>query len=105
MTWILSETFAPPRMTTNGRAGLLQFVAEELQFAFHQQAGGALAAALGHDAGHAFGRGMGAMGRAERVVDIDVRHLGQLLGKSRVVGFFLVVIADVLQQQHVAGLA
>ena len=87
------------------RAGrLLQFVAEELQFAFHQQAGGALAAALGHDAGHAFGRGMRAMGRAERVVHINVGDLRQLLGKRRVVLLLLVVIADVLQQQHVAGL-
>ena len=47
---------------------------------------------------------MRAMGRAEGVVHIDIRHLGQLLGERRVVGLFLVVIADVFQQDHVARL-
>ena len=83
---------------------LLQFVAEKFQFALHQQARRALAAALGDDARHAFGRSMRAMRRAERVVHVNIRDLGQLLGERRIVGFLFVVVADVLQQQHVAGL-
>ena len=43
------------------------------------------------------------MRRAERVVDIDVRHLRQLLGKRRIVRFLFGVIADIFQQQKVAG--
>ena len=47
---------------------------------------------------------MRAMGRAERVVNINVSDLGQLLGKGRVIRLLLVVIPHVLQQQHIARL-
>ena len=41
--------------------------------------------------GHAGGGGMGAMGRAEGVVDVDIGQLRQLLAEGVVVGFLLVV--------------
>ena len=44
------------------------------------------------------------MGRAKGVVDIDVRHGGQLLGKGGVVFLLLRAEADVFQQHHLAGL-
>ena len=94
-----------PAKNDDERAGrLVQLVAQKLQFALHQQAGGALAAAFGHQARHAFGRGMSTMGRAKRVVYIDVSDLGQIFGEGRIIGLFLVVIAYILQQQHIAGL-
>ena len=43
------------------------------------------------------------MGRTEGVVDVDVGQRGQLLGEGRIVGLFLGVEAQVLQQQHLAG--
>ena len=43
------------------------------------------------------------MGRAEGVVDVDVRHVGQRLGEAGLVRLLLAVEAQVLQQQHVAG--
>ncbi len=44
------------------------------------------------------------MSRAERVVDVNVPQARQLLGKTWVVRLVFVVIAHVLQQEHVAGL-
>ena len=41
-TSILSETFAPPRMATNGRSGFEIGFAEIGELFFHQQAGGGL---------------------------------------------------------------
>ena len=43
------------------------------------------------------------MRRAEGVVHVNIRHLGELLGEYRIIGFFLVVITDILEQQHAAG--
>src|SRR5215472_1533213 len=54
--------------------GFLQFLAEELQFAFHQKACCALAAALGHDTRHTFGGSMGAMSGAEGVVHVNFSY-------------------------------
>ncbi len=102
MTLILSETFAPPRITTNGLRGLFQFIAEKFQLALHEQARRALAAAFCDDARHAFRAGVRTMRRAERVVHVNVRDFRQLLGKGRIVGFFLVVVANILQQQNSA---
>ena len=67
MTPILSETLAPPRTTTNGRAGSVEQAAEDVELASHQQPGHGR-----QDVGDALGRGVRAMGRAERVVDVDV---------------------------------
>ena len=39
----------------------------------------------------------------ERIVDIDVGELGQLLRHGRVVGFLAGMEPGVLQHQHVAG--
>jgi hypothetical protein len=45
---------------------------------------------------------MGAMGGAKGVVHIDVSDPGEFFGEHRVIGLFLVVIADILQQHDVA---
>ena len=84
--------------------GIFQFAAQKLQFAFHEQAGGAETAPAGDDAGDAFGGGMGAMGGAEGVVDVNIGDGGEFLGEGGVVGLFFVVVADVFQKEHVAGL-
>ena len=52
----------------------------------------------------AFGRGMGAVGGGEGVVDIDVAELGELGDKSRVVLLLALVEAGVFEQQDVAVL-
>ncbi len=43
------------------------------------------------------------MRRAERVVDVDVGHVGQGLGEARIVRLLLGVEAQVLEEQQVAG--
>ena len=53
--------------------------------------------------GDAHGAGVGAMGGAEGVVDVDVGELGERPGKGRVVLGLPGLEADVLQQQHFAG--
>ena len=52
----------------------------------------------------AFGRGVGAVRGRECVVDIDVAELGERSDEGRIVLFFLLVEAGVLEQQHVAVL-
>jgi hypothetical protein len=42
--------------------------------------------------------GMGAMGGAEGVVDVDIGELGEFLAEGVVVGFFFVIIAEVFEQ-------
>ncbi len=84
-----------------GAGGLVQFVAEELKFSFHEEAGGAGAAALGDDAGDAFGGGMSAMGGSEGIIDVEFGALGELGGEGGVVGLFLVVEAGVLEQEDI----
>ena len=98
MTPILSLTLAPPRMATNGRSGILQRLPEILQLFLHQQPGRGLL----HELGDAHGGGVRTMRRAERVIDVEVRELRQLLGEVLVVRFFLGVEAQVLQQQRLA---
>ena len=44
------------------------------------------------------------MGRAKRVINVNVPVLRQLLRKRRIVHFFLFVETHVFQQQHIAGL-
>ena len=46
-------------------------------------------------------RGMRAMRRAERVVDVGVAELGELLAKRRVVLLLALVEAQVLEQKHI----
>jgi hypothetical protein len=51
----------------------------------------------------ALGGGVGAVGAAEGVVDVDVAEDGELLGEVGVVGFFFGVEAEVFEQQGLAG--
>ena len=99
MTSILSETLAPPRMATQGRARIGGGHAEVLQFLLHQQAGGGLLDELDH----ALGGSVGAVRGAERVVDVDVAEGGQFLGEGGIVLFFFGVEAQIFEQQHFAG--
>ncbi len=52
--------------------------------------------------GDALGRSVRAVRGAERIVDVDIRELGEALREGRIVGFLPGVEADVLQQEDVA---
>ena len=67
MTPILSVTLAPPRTTTSGRVGVVEDRGQLAHLALEQQAG-----VGGQVVGDALGRGVGAVGGAEGVVDVDV---------------------------------
>ena len=82
-----------------GLFGRFQGLAEIGDLLFHQQAGdGGL-----EEVGDAFSGGVGAMRGAEGVVDVDLGQRGQRLGEGRIVGFFFGVVAQVFEQQHLAG--
>jgi hypothetical protein len=53
--------------------------------------------------GDAVGRGVGAVRRAERVVDVDVGERCELSRESGVVGLLARIEAHVLQHQHLTG--
>ena len=55
------------------------------------------------EVGDAFGGGVGAVGAAEGVVDVDVAERGELLGEGGIVGFFFGVEAEVFEQEGLAG--
>ncbi len=94
ITSSLSDTFAPPRIATNGRSGLLEHAAEMLELGGHQQARRGFL----HVPDDAFRRRVRPMRRSERVVDVDVREIGELLREGGVVLFFLRVEAQILEQ-------
>ncbi len=98
MTGILSETFAPPRMATNGRSGSFEDAPEVLQLLLHQKPRGRLLDVLRDPRG----RGVRAVRRAEGVVDVEVAERGELFGEPVVVLLLLLVEAQVFEQQHVA---
>jgi hypothetical protein len=52
--------------------------------------------------GDAFGGGVGAVGGAEGVVDVDLGEAGKLFGEGGVVGFFFGVEAEVFEQKDLA---
>ena len=76
----------------------LEHPAEILDLLAHQQPGRRFLDVMDD----AFGRGMGAVRRAERVVDVDVGQRGELPGEGRIVLLFLGVEAQVLEQHHAA---
>ena len=65
MTPILSFTFAPPMIAVNGRSGFSQRLAQHLQLLLHQKTG--YCRQMMRDP---FCRSMGAVSRAEGVVDV-----------------------------------
>ena len=79
--------------------GMLHRVAEILQLLLHEEAGRAFADGA-DDAVH---RRVRAVGRPERVVDVEVGQLGQLPRKHRVVLLLRGVEAQVLEQHDVAA--
>ena len=79
---------------------VVQRLAEVGDLGGHQQAG----RGHRHVRDDALGRGVGAVRRAERVVDVDVDALGELLGEAGVVLLLFRVEAQVLEQ-HDAGRA
>src|ERR1039458_1848678 len=83
-----------------GALGVLQDATQILQLFFHEQTGGGFL----HEPGDANRGSVGAMGGAESVVDVEIGELGELLGKSFVVLFFLGVEAEVFEQQRLAFL-
>ena len=68
ITSSLSDTLAPPRTATNGPLRALEHAAEVLDLLRHQQPGRRLLDVMDD----ALGRGVRAVRRAERVVDVDV---------------------------------
>ena len=74
--------------------------AKVLEFVLHQEAGRRLRQQLRH----AFGRGVRAVARPERVVHVEVGQFGQLLRERRVVLLFFRVEADVLEEHDAVAL-
>ena len=68
MTSILSDTFAPPKIATQGRCGILRHLVQIFEFLVHQQPGGG----LGHELDHADRGGVRAMRGAERIVHVHI---------------------------------
>ncbi len=97
-TPILSATLAPPRTTTKGRAGLAEKRREILDLSPHERAD----RSNGDERHHADGRSVGSMGRAERVVHVDVGERGELAREALFVRLLAGVKAQVLEQQHLA---
>ncbi len=95
----LSETLAPPRKQTKGRAGVS--AADEGVELFGEQVARGDDRHVGH---HAGGRGVGAVGGAEGVVHVDVGERGEGLREGRFVLRLLAVEAEILEQQDLAGL-
>ena len=96
----LPEILAPPTTATNGRSGLSRtFVSAAISRAISGPAArsGKCAATPGRG-------GVGAVGGAERVVDVDVGERRQLRAERRVVLLLAGLEPQVLQQQHIAGL-
>ena len=82
----------------NGRCGDSSALAEIAQLFLHQETGGTLR----DEVRHRLGGSVGAVGAAERVVDVDVGVARQRLRELAVVGFFLGMEAQVLEQRDVA---
>ena len=79
---------------------MLEDLAEVLHLRRHEQPRGRLLHVM-HDA---FGRGVGPVRGAERVVDVDIRERGKRLREAAVVLLFLRVKPEVLEQHDLAAL-
>ncbi len=78
-----------------GPVDLAQQPAQALHLLVHEEAG----RRLGHVRDHPDRRGVGAVGRAERVVDVDIGVGGQGAGEAVLVGLLARVEAQVLEQR------
>ena len=79
MTSILPDTFEPPMIGDERPLRVAERVAQVVELLLHQVA----RRRLRHELRDALGRGVGAVGAAERVVHVDVGQRGQLLGEAR----------------------
>ena len=79
--------------------GRREHAAQVFELLFHQEPGGGFR----HEMRDALDRRVGAMGRAERVVDVQLGQGGQLLRELRVVLFFLRMKPEILEQHHTAA--
>ena len=100
MTSILSETFAPPRIATNGRSGASSAWPRYLSSSSIKKPGGSSP----DQVRDALGRRVRPMARPERVVDIEVRVLGQLTGERGVVLLLLRMEPHVLEEHQAVAL-
>ena len=80
--------------------GIGELCAEVAEFFLHEQAGGGF---LG-EAGTGLGGGVGAVGRAEGVVDVKLGGAEELLGEGGIVLFLLGMEADIFQEEDIARL-
>ncbi len=86
----------------DGDEGLVGFgegLAEVGELLLHEQAGGGMF----DEVGDALGGGVGAVGAAEGVVDVDVAEGGEFFGEGGVVGLFFGMEAEVFEQEGLAG--
>ena len=86
-----------------GAVGLGDGFAEVGELLFHEEAGSGLAAAFANDAGDAFGGGVGTVGGAEGVIDIDIAQVGELFGEVVVVLFFFGMEAKIFEKEGLPG--
>ncbi len=82
-----------------GLDGVGNCLAEIGELFVHEEAGGGLF----DEVGDAFRGGVGAVGAAEGVVDIDVAEAGELFGEDGIVGLFFGMEAEVFEQEGLAG--
>ena len=95
----LPETLAPPTIAATRADRRAQRQRQRVELLLHRPAG------VGrHVVGEALGRGVGAVGGGEGVVDVDVAQLGELGDELRLVLFFRLVEAGVLEAENVAVL-
>ena len=101
MTWILSETLAPPSTATKGRSGACEGHAQVAQLLLHQQAGHARASrGAATPSVEAWARC--AVPKASFTKTVAPLSAIELRGEGRVVRLLLRVEAQVLEQQHAA---
>ena len=98
MTSILSDTFAPPMIATNGRSGVSSACPRYCEFLFHQQSRRGLREVVRDS----LDRRMRPVRRAERVVHVSRRERRERLRKHRVVLLFFRMETQVLEQDDIA---
>ena len=81
-----------------GVGGVFQKAAQGIDFLFQQKSGDRRQ--VFGDAGN---RGMGAVGGAEGIIDINIAQAGQRFGEVGVAGFFFGMEPEIFQQQDIAG--
>ena len=76
-----------------------EFRSEIAEFFLHEESGGG----LGGETGAALGRGVGAVGGAEGIVDVNLGGTEKFLSEGRIVLFFFGMEADIFEKKYFAG--